>query len=337
MQPLVSILIPAYNAENWIGETLRSALAQTWPRTEIIVVDDGSKDNTLAAARKFESERLRVVTKQNGGAAAARNHAFSLCQGDYIQWLDADDLLAPDKIERQMAAILKAGDPRLLFCCGWGRFIYRPSQAQFEPTSLWQDRAPADWMVRKMEENLYMQTATWLPSRELTVAAGPWDTRLLGDDDGEYFCRVLLASKGERFVPEARTYYRLAGAESLSYVGNSSRKLEAQYLSCELNIDHLLKVEDSPQVRAACLKYLQRYQVYFYPERMDLFEKSQAVAARLGGRMEIPRLSWKYAWIQKLFGWNAAKRAQVTYNRWKSAARIGLDKFRSRRESDSHA
>jgi glycosyltransferase involved in cell wall biosynthesis len=63
MKPLVSILIPAFNAEQWIADTLQSAVAQTWDRTEIIVVDDGSSDGTLSAARKFESDCVRVVTK----------------------------------------------------------------------------------------------------------------------------------------------------------------------------------------------------------------------------------------------------------------------------------
>ena len=75
-----------------------------------------------------------------------------------------------------------------------------------------------------MQLNLYMQTASWLVSRELAEAAGPWDTRLLGDDDGEYFCRVLLASDGVRFVPEAKVYYRTSGTSSLSYIGNSDKK-----------------------------------------------------------------------------------------------------------------
>ena len=105
MKPLVSILIPAYNAEAWISDTLRSAIAQTWERKEIIVVDDGSKDQTLAVARQFESDQLRVVTQKNQGAAATRNNAFSMCKGDYIQCLDADDLMAPDKIAKQMEAL----------------------------------------------------------------------------------------------------------------------------------------------------------------------------------------------------------------------------------------
>ena len=105
MKPLVSILIPAYNAERWIADAIRSALAQTWPNKEIIVVDDGSADQTLQVARGFASKSVLVTTQPNRGAAAARNHAFSLGQGDYIQWLDADDLLAPDKVSLQMEAL----------------------------------------------------------------------------------------------------------------------------------------------------------------------------------------------------------------------------------------
>src|SRR5438270_12906784 len=102
MTPLVSILIPAYNAEPWVGDTIKSALNQTWPRKEIIVVDDGSRDQTLQVVRQFASKDVSVVTQENQGASVARNRAFELCQGDYIQWLDADDLLGPDKIIRQM-------------------------------------------------------------------------------------------------------------------------------------------------------------------------------------------------------------------------------------------
>src|SRR6478736_5222717 len=103
MTPLVSILIPAYNAERWISDTIQSALKQTWPRKEIIVVDDGSRDQTLRVARHFASKNVSVVTQENQSASAARNRALELCQGDYIQWLDADDLLSPDKVAKQVA------------------------------------------------------------------------------------------------------------------------------------------------------------------------------------------------------------------------------------------
>src|SRR5215510_1057945 len=123
MKPLVSILIPAYNAELCIAQTIESALAQTWEPKEIIVVDDGSKDQTLTVARRFSSAGVTVVSQPNQGAAAARNKAFSLSRGEYIQWLDADDLLSPDKITKQMEAALSHGAKRTLFSSEWAHFI----------------------------------------------------------------------------------------------------------------------------------------------------------------------------------------------------------------------
>jgi len=94
-----------------------------------------------------------------------------------------------------------------------------------------------------MEQNVYMQTGSWLVSRELTKLQAV-DVRLLGDDDGEYFCRVLLASDGVRFVPGSRVYYREAGSGSLSYIGGSDRKRDAQWLSmnCMSVISGRLKI-----------------------------------------------------------------------------------------------
>ena len=236
MRPLVSILIPAYNAEKWLADTLRSALVQTWEPKEIIVIDDGSKDQTLSLARSFESDTVRVFTQVNQGAAATRNNAFAKCHGDYIQWLDADDLLSPNKIGLQMEALGDAPNPRILLSGGWARFLYRPSKAEFTPTCLWSDLSNVEWLVRKMEQNASMQTATWLVSRELTEAAGPWNTRMLSDDDGEYFCRVLIASQSVRFVSAARVYYRYIGPQSLGYIGASDRKRDALWLSMKLHV-----------------------------------------------------------------------------------------------------
>jgi len=311
LKPLVSILIPAYNAEEWIADTIRSAMAQTWERKEIIVVDDGSTDRTLTIARRFESDNLHIFTQKNQGAAAARNKAFSLSQGDYIQWLDADDLLAPDKIERQMEVLNQCQSKRTLVSATWGWFMYRHCRTEFVPTALWCDVSPTEWLLRKMGQNLHMQTATWIVSRELTEVAGPWDTSLLGDDDGEYFCRVLIASDGVRFVPEARVYHRASGTSSLSYIGRSNRKREAHWHSMQLHIGYLRSLEDSERVRAACVKYLQNWMGYFYPERLDIFRQAEEMSRNLGGQLTPPNLSWKYSWIKAIFGWRFARKAQL--------------------------
>ena len=327
MPPLVSILVPAFNAQGWIADTIRSALGQTWPNKEIIVVDDGSKDQTLSVARQFACPELSVVCQPNQGAAAARNHALALSKGDYIQWLDADDILAPDKIARQMEVLNRCSSKRTLASSAWGRFYHRLDRARFDPTPLWCDLSPLEWLSRKMEQNIFMQTMSWLVSRELTEAAGPWDTRLLGDDDGEYFGRLMLASDRILFVPEAKSYWRMSGSGSLSYIGRSGKKMEAHFLSMELHIKYLRSLEESDRVRAACLFYLQTWLPCFYPERPDIVRQMELLASTLGGKLAPPQLSWKYAWIQRIFGWTAAKQTQLYYNQSKSAALRTWDKI----------
>jgi glycosyltransferase involved in cell wall biosynthesis len=324
--PLVSILIPAFNAQEWIGHTLRSAIEQTWESKEVIVIDDGSTDQTLEIARRFESESVRIVTQENQGAAAARNKAFALSQGEYIQWLDADDLLARDKIAKQMQVLDQYISRRTLLCSAWGRFKYRYYKARFVPTALWCDLSPTEWLLRKMGQNLYMQTATWLVSRELTEAAGPWDTRLLGDDDNEYFCRVLLASDAVRFVPDARVYYRSFGYGSLSYVGLSDKKIEAHWLSMLSHLHYLRSLEDSERVRAACVRYLQTQLHHFYPQRLDIVRMAEQMARDVGGQLEVPYLSWKYPWIEMVFSSELAKRGQLSLRKIRRWLEKYLDK-----------
>jgi glycosyltransferase involved in cell wall biosynthesis len=310
-EPLVSILIPAFNAQEWIADTLRSAIAQTWKRKEIIVVDDGSTDQTLTIVRHFESAGVKIVTQHNQGAAAARNKALSLSSGRYIQWLDADDLLAPDKIALQLKALNYNASRRLLLSSAFGKFRYRYYQAKFTPTALWCDLSPVDWLVRKLGQNIFMQTATWLVSRELTEAAGPWNTDLLGDDDGEYFCRVILKSESIRFISEAKLYYRSPIFGTLSQIGRSKEKIIAHWKSMQLHILYLRSLEDSARVRDACLAYLQSSFIYFYPELPSIVYEMEMLAVELGGRLSPPQLSWKYSWIQNMFGWEPAKRARL--------------------------
>lgn len=327
MKSLVSILIPAHNAGEWLAETLRSALAQTWERKEIILIDDGSTDQTLAVAREFEAQGVKVFTQANQGASATRNRAFSLSQGDYIQWLDADDLLSPDKIELQMREAERVNDRKVIFSSEWAQFLFRSSRARFVPTAVWCDLSPAEFLIRKMSLNIYMQTASWLVSREVVEAAGPWDPRLLGDDEGEYLCRVLAQSKAIRFVPGAKVYYRLSGTSSLSYIGASAAKVEAQWQSMKVHMRTLRSLEESARVHAACVKYMQDWLIHFYPEHPELLREMQAAAEEMGIPLALPRLSWKYAWIAQLFGWSAAKRAQRTLPALRWSALRAVDRL----------
>src|SRR5262249_24867435 len=139
---------------------------------------------------------------------------------------------------------------------------------------------------------------------------GPWDVRLVNDNDGEYFCRVILASNGIRFVPGARTFYRIVPPRRVIYIGRSVKKKDARFLSIQLHVKYIRSLEDSDRIRAACMNYLQNWLIIFYPERGDIVAEMEKLALTLGGRLEMPRLRWKYAWIKPLFGWGPAKLAE---------------------------
>lgn len=100
--PLVSIIIPCYNAEQFVAEAIQSALAQTWPRKEVIVVDDGSTDRSVARIKEFGGA-VRLETLPHAGAPTARNRGIELARGEYVKFLDADDVLFPEAVSRQMA------------------------------------------------------------------------------------------------------------------------------------------------------------------------------------------------------------------------------------------
>ena len=226
-----------------------------------------------------------------------------------------------------MEAAEKCESKLRLISCKWGDFLYRPMRARFVPTALWCDLDPLEWLLRKWEGNLHMQTATWLVSRELTSAAGPWDTRLLVDNDGEYFFRVIRSSDGVQFVPGVRVFYRASGPDSVSSIGLSDKKIEAKLLGMKLQIGYLLALEDSDRVRAACVTYLQTWLRNFYPNRPDLMQEAQELANSLGGRLSPPKASWKYAWIERLFGFGAAKHTQFYYNCLRSSALRAWDRM----------
>jgi glycosyltransferase involved in cell wall biosynthesis len=309
MDPLVSILIPAYNAEKWIKDTMESALNQTWQRKEIIIVDDGSSDNTAQIIKKYESKSVKVITQKNMGGPAARNKALFYAQGDFIQWLDHDDILAPDKIFNQLRNGKYDGNPRVLLSGSFGKFYYRIEKAKYGPDSLWKDLKPIDYFLIKFRENTWLHPSVWLVSRKLTDMAGPWCELKSPDDDGEYFCRIVAACEKIIFVPEAKSYWRVGNFKSMSQ-NRSDEALEALFLSTFKSINHLRSLEDSEITRSACLQFLQTGLIDLYPDQTAILEKANNLAKELGGELSAPALRWKYSIIKQALGWRMAKRAQ---------------------------
>lgn len=327
MKQLVSILIPAFNAEKWIGSCIESALAQTWPRKEIIIVNDGSSDSTLKIAKSYASADVHVTTQDNCGASVARNHALSLAQGDYIQWLDADDLLAPDKVSIQLEGAEPGQSSQVLLSGSWGKFYHRPENSKFMPDMLWEDLEAVEWLFRKLEGNLWMAIESWLVSRRLTELAGPWNEKLSLDDDGEYFCRVISYASKIHFISEARCYCRNVNFGLSRDLTLNTRKLDSLAFSLFFYIRTIRTMEKSQRTRDVSIKILNRWAIYFYPERPDLFMKIQATAAELGGQISIPQLRPKYKWIQRVFGLKIAKKAQHVFPALRSLVDKNLDRL----------
>src|ERR1035437_7664048 len=236
------------------GPDPRFRLAPTHPHCEIIVVDDGSTDSTLAVARSYESREVRVLSQANSGASAARNRALQLARGDFIQYLDADDLLSPEKIAAQLT-VLHARAPGILATCRWGRFEDDPARARFVDAVVFRHFPPVDYLLPHTREARMMHPGAWLVPRNVADRAGPWDERLSLNDDGEYFARVVLASAGIVFTPDpAAAYYRSGIGGSLSQ-RRSPRALASLALSVELVAAHLAAAEDSDRTRQALADY----------------------------------------------------------------------------------
>jgi len=270
---LVSIIIPAYNAENFIEETIHSALNQTYKNIEIIVVDDCSTDNTLSKAKKFEEKGVIVVSKKNSGASDTRNKGFLLSKGDYIQYLDADDLLSPEKIENQLNYFAQFGD-QIIVSSQWDRFADNHlSETQFPERFLDRDwDSPIEWLINSWMGKGMAQTSIWLTPRALIQGAGEWNTKMLGNDDGEFFCRVLLKAKKIYFCKDAYVYYRSNITNSLSQ-RPGRKNVEALLGSYSLYKKHILEVENSDRVKLALKQnFISFIYTYYddYPEFVEI-------------------------------------------------------------------
>ena len=306
--PRVSIIIPCYNAAPWIEETIRSALAQTHTDREIIVIDDGSTDDSLRRARSFEPKGVQVVSQRNSGASAARNHGLRLATGDFIQFLDADDLLAPEKIAVQVREL--ATNDGCIAAGPWGRFMDKPGRARFFPERNWEVNDPVQWLCHNFSGEGMMPPVAWLTPRSLTDRAGPWEERLSLNDDGEYFCRVLLYTKKIIFCDNAVTYYRSNIRDSLSRRRDRAA-WESALLSHEKCVEALLKAEDSTRTRRACADLYQRLAFATYPTFRELAAKCEEAALRLGGSRQSPDGGLIFRLIRDMFGWKSARMIQT--------------------------
>ena len=264
---LVSIIISAFNAENYIAETLDAVLQQTYPNLEVIVVNDDSTDNTLSIAESYKSRGVLVFSQDKKGQDAALNLGYKHSKGEYIKFMDSDDLINPEMVELQVNAISTSSDH--IAYGEWARFYHNnPSNANFESLDYWKNTDPIEFIIAR-PEGVMLQCGIILIPRHLIDKVGVWDERLVLYNDTEFFNRIILASKGVKFVKGARLYYRSGMASSIS-AQNGRKYFESTLLAIDLISQQLLQKEDSIRIRIFISNLYQNRYFQIYPLFPDL-------------------------------------------------------------------
>jgi len=206
--PLVSIIIPCYNSATYVGDAIQSGIGQTYRNCEVIVIDDGSTDGSLDVIRSF-GDAIRWETGPNRGAAAARNRGIELARGELVQFLDSDDLLHSEKLDRQVPLVVaKVAD--IVFCDRETYPIAHPEQARIESTGYGEGE---DAIV--LCAGRFLQIHTSLHWRSVLKSFHGFREDLRNWEDYELYLRLACAGLSFHRMPEALCVRRRV-ADSLS-------------------------------------------------------------------------------------------------------------------------
>lgn len=324
--PAVSIIIPAYNAARWIDNTLQSALAQTWKNKEIILIDDGSTDDTVAIAQRHECPVLKIICQDNKGPGVARNKAFQESQGDYIQYLDHDDLLSPEKLEAQLNILLK-NPPRMVGVSAAVYFMDGQDPHDAKRQDGWpmvSTDDPVNWLIDLFGPDgpfSMVPPGCWLTPRVLVEEAGAWDEGPTPDDDGDFFTRVIVRSSGIRRAETGTFYFRKhPDGQNRSCIRTEELHWGA-LRSTERKAQVVLAKSEAPRARRALANLFMNRAVASYPFYPEITSIAIKRAEELGGASFFPPFgTWRGELLSRLVGWKLARRASVLYDQHIRAA-----------------
>lgn len=338
MSALVSIIIPAWNAESYIVTSIRSALDQTHRNREVIVVDDGSSDRTAAVVRSVEDSSVRLVKQEHQGHSAAMNRGAAESRGDYLKFLDADDWINAEHIEAQLAAI--KDHQKSVASCRWGYCVNRPELPRLRREHTNRDYSdPLEWLVDSLTQDEGMMGGwMWLMPRTVWDLSGGWDERLSLNNDFDFSIRLLLSCDGVRFAPDAVYSYRKGVEGALSSRGGRSA-MESAFRTTESGCARLLQRESSDRVRHICADRWQEWLFAFYPEHPDLAARAETEVALLGGSSVRLRGGWILRCALPVLGWKRARRGQVALRRlgWSAVLRRKAKRRLDRLETGASA
>ena len=209
---LVSIIIPCYNAEHWVAEAVQSCLDQTYSPIEIIVVDDGSTDESLGVLQSF-GDRIKLESGLNRGGNHARNRGIELSRGDYIQFLDADDYLLPEKIEYQVRFLEETGAD--VVYGDWRHRYHMPGGSDYlDDVKI--SGVPNDIIESLLKNDWWVANLAILFRRASVLQSGGWDEILQAGQDRDFFTQVALTDADIQYQPGCCSIYRRYGNVTVS-------------------------------------------------------------------------------------------------------------------------
>lgn len=315
-----SILIPAFNAAHTLEATLESCVLQELDFVEeIIVVDDGSTDRTAIVFQQVASGhpefRWRWAVNPSKGACSARNHAFRLSQGAYIQWLDADDILGPGKLRHQLQLI--SDSKNCVVACPFRCFAGSPETGLIDDSRVWglpTESEPAWWV----SSDPMIGSHCWLTPRGIVTSAGLWDESLNINQDGEYFARVVANAERVLFDDQVEVYYRREGGGVSKF---SAEKADSLFRSIECMANTALQIEDSVRMRQMISNRLQNFIYTAYPHAPELILRAQQQLRTLPPpSVANPNaVSFASKAFSTVFGWKALVHARALREKFQTA------------------
>lgn len=202
----ISVVIPTYNAQRTILATIESVQQQTFKDIEIIVINDGSDDGTLEILESIEDRRLKVYSYPNGGLSTARNRGIALAKGEYLSFLDADDLWTPDKLEKQLAAL--QNNPRARVAYSWVVIMLEPEDdGDINFVSGKKIAFTGDVYTKLLVNNFIGNGSNILIKREAIELVGNFDPSFKSCEDWDYYLRLAFLCHFV-VVPEHQILYR---------------------------------------------------------------------------------------------------------------------------------
>jgi|YelNatPaOPRAMG01_1025707.scaffolds.fasta_scaffold01739_14 glycosyltransferase involved in cell wall biosynthesis len=313
----VSILIPMHNVSKYIEETITSALNQTWQKKEIIIIDDGSTDESYEIAKSFESEILKVYKQEKKGAPSARNLAFEFSSGDYIQYLDADDLMAPNKIEAQIKMLAEYSfDEDIIAFCGWIEFKDEDEieKLRKRETIINKDYEPAYKALIDYWKTFFPSIPyhNYLTHRNKIKAVGKWREELTKNQDCEFFARVISSCKRMIYCDDTIVYYR--DVFNSIKKADSEEKVYSELISNREIAKIILSHTKSKDAIYACSLQYTEYLESRYPLNKKFLKEAYNDMKKYGLNFITSHRGNSFKIFYSLFGWKRAMQLLKPYN-----------------------